>query len=236
MDGRDWCRARAAGGRRAIAADSLYSTAMRAMLLCLALYLAPCAAGRRPPRRAAVLIVADAGAGASEHAADITAATSGSGAPTAPARPWVLRVPRITKQDVYAVAGAAVGAYVGLAITPTKTDPLAGRVATPEAWRRRVKAKRDIPLIVRSPNILAAAVVGYSVVEYALAYPTHGALEAVYQTTAWRCGAAASAEGWVRSAGLRARLMETPAYARASALVESSVARARLRWSASRGP
>ena len=106
------------------------------------------------------------------HDALIIAATSDDGAASSdgPLSRLRQRLPTLTREKLYACAGGAAGALVGYSTTPRKTDPLAGRVSTPEAWRRRIKAKQKIPLLERSPRIVAVAIVGYSVVEFALAY------------------------------------------------------------------
>ena len=121
------------------------------------------------------------------HDALIIAATSDDGAASSDGGPLSRlrqRLPTLTREKLYACAGGAAGALVGYSTTPRKTDPLAGRVSTPEAWRRRIKAKQKIPLLERSPRIVAVAIVGYSVVEFALAYQDGEApidcLECVY--------------------------------------------------------
>ena len=81
------------------------------------------------------------------------------------------------------------------------------RVATAEAWRRRVKAKQHVPLIFRSPNIIRPGIIAYSVAQYAIAYPVHGARSSLEHVTAWNCGCAAwdyscaaSLKLWTRAA------------------------------------
>jgi hypothetical protein len=64
---------------------------------------------------------------------------------------------------------------LGWQTTPKMTDMVGGGVRTAEAWRRRLKSREHIPLIVRSPRILATGIVCMSIVEYAQAFPTHGA-------------------------------------------------------------
>ena len=99
----------------------------------------------------------------------------------------------MTRRRAQLCAASLAGAAVGLAITPAMNDPLAGRVSTPEAWRRRVKAKTKISLLERSPNLITAAVLGCSVAEYALAYSAHGPIGSLQHVTVCRYGMAASA-------------------------------------------
>ena len=87
-------------------------------------------------------------------------------------------------------AGLAAAAF-GNVMTPSMTAPYAGNVATAEAWRRKMKSRQRIPLLVRSPPIVAAGLLGYSVAEYARAYSTHGPAGSLQHVMAWRVGCAA---------------------------------------------
>jgi hypothetical protein len=100
----------------------------------------------------------------------------------------------LTRDDWVAGGAAAAGAAYGWSITPTHMDPLSGRVATAEAWRRRVKAKREAQrrsgkLLVRSPRILAVSLAAYSVAQYAQACSEHGPVGSLQHVLAWRLAA-----------------------------------------------
>ena len=132
-----------------------------------------------------VLLALLHGAAAKAAALDAAAPVEGGG-PLARIRGLRTAITSLTREQLYAGAWGAAGAAVGLATQPTMTDPLAGRVATPEAWRRRVKAKRPITLLARSPFMLVLATVSYSVAEYAQAFPTHGPVDSLQQVLLWR--------------------------------------------------
>ena len=134
-----------------------------------------------------------------------------------------IRIPHIEKEKRQASAGGAAGAAIGWLRTPMKTDPLAGRVFTAESWRRKVKARQPVPLLERSPNILKYALVGYSIAEYALAYPTYGVRDSLEHVKAWKVGCAAgiklrdaACERWRAAADLM-HVQLVPAWRRARA-------------------
>ena len=79
-----------------------------------------------------------------------------------------LRIPLSPRQRRASIAGA-LGLAVGWAVTPTIIDPNPGRVATPEAWRRRIKAKYRVPLVQRCPRITAFGLVCFTMAEFVLA-------------------------------------------------------------------
>lgn len=79
-----------------------------------------------------------------------------------------LRHPLSRRQRKASIAGA-LGLAMGWAITPTIVDPNPGRVATPEAWRRRIKAKYKVPLVQRSPRIFLIGLAWFTMAEFALA-------------------------------------------------------------------
>ena len=95
-----------------------------------------------------------------------------------------LRNPSLRRQRQASVAGA-LGLAVGWAVTPTIVDPNPGRVATPEAWRRRIKAKYKVPLVQRAPRILAIGLACFTMAEFALALQEGSASprSALLQTT-----------------------------------------------------
>ena len=102
---------------------------------------------------------------------------------------------QLTPDNLYAGAAGAVGAAIGWSTAERVTDPLSGRVSTAEAWRRKVKAKRPVPLLALSPRMLAAALTSYSMAEYALAFPEHGPVDSLQRVWVWRVGCA----NWMRT-------------------------------------
>lgn len=88
-------------------------------------------------------------------------------------------------------AGAAgiAGLGLGWVITPMKTDYSGGAgqgVRTAEAWRRKIKSRRPIPLAQRSPRILAVSLLCFSLTEYGLALQTHSPRESLDEVHAIR--------------------------------------------------
>ena len=105
-------------------------------------------------------------------------------------------------------AGALGGFAVGLALAPTKTQALYGDIAvrTAEAWRKRVMSRKKIPVYARVPRALVAAAAATFVVDYAIAYPDHGARGAVRETTIVRAAERAAAAARARADGVVARV------------------------------
>ena len=84
------------------------------------------------------------------------------------------------------LAAGAAGIAFGEAITPKITDPLAGGVGTAEAWRRKIKARRPVPLAERAPPILAYGIACATLTEYILGFEEHGAVGSLLETRAVR--------------------------------------------------
>ena len=126
-----------------------------------------------------------------------------TGASSIPSPPSRRMLPALQLEQKRACIAGAVGALAGLASTPSVEDPLAGRVYTAEAWRRRVKGKRAIPLIVRSPTILTYAVFSYSLAEYVQALPRYGPTDSLQQVLMWRLGQSALLVAAERTRGAR---------------------------------
>ena len=118
----------------------------------------------------------------------VASATSSEPVPTARRARTLVPPVEMTRADVLSAAAGAAGLMLGWSVTPTKTDPMAGGVRTAEAWRRKIKARRNIPLLVRSPRILLVSMLCYSAAEYSLAFPTHGALGSAKRMHVVRCG------------------------------------------------
>ena len=76
---------------------------------------------------------------------------------------------RLTKEVKISCAAGAAGWLLGDATTPKVFYPNPGSVATPEAWRRRIKAKVTIPFSARVPRIFSVAAACFTLAEYALA-------------------------------------------------------------------
>ena len=131
---------------------------------------------------ALVLCVAGAAAGELAPPADPAASP-------APAR-------RRMRLSYPGAAGLAAAAF-GNVMTPSMTAPYPGNVATAEAWRRKLKSRERIPLLARSPPILAAGILGYSLAEYARAFSTHGPTGSLEHVMAWRVGCVAYSKACV---------------------------------------
>ena len=111
-----------------------------------------------------LLLLLRAGAAPAEGAVGVTAAASAAAPPVeSPMAPRSRRRPKFLP----AAAGAA-GMALGFALTPTKTDPLAGGVSTAEAWRRKIKARQPVPLVERAPTILLCAIACDTLAEWCI--------------------------------------------------------------------
>ena len=76
---------------------------------------------------------------------------------------------KLTKEVKILGAAGVAGWLLGDAVTPKIFYPNQGSVATPEAWRRRIKAKVTIPFSARAPRIFAVAAACFTLAEYTLA-------------------------------------------------------------------
>ena len=93
-----------------------------------------------------------------------------------------------TKRRRSAAFAGVAGLALGWRIVPSIIDPNAEfgtRVATAEAWRRRIKAKYHVPLLQRSPKILTSGLACFTLAEIMLAMQSDGLSpkQALLQTT-----------------------------------------------------
>ena len=77
-------------------------------------------------------------------------------------------LPERRRQFIATSAGAA-GLGIGWLATPRLTPQDRGKVRTAEAWRRKIKGRSRVPLVVRSPQIVGFAVACYTLAECKLA-------------------------------------------------------------------
>ena len=109
-------------------------------------------------------------------------------------------------------AAGIAGLVLGERVTPSMTQELypGYAVRTAEAWRKKIKQRRPIPLARRAPQIIAVSLACSFVTEWGLAVPECGALGALGETSAGRLAGSAArtraGQGLLRLAACPGRL------------------------------